>query len=35
MFTIVKRNKNYKVRKLVIYDGKKKVAEVHPFWGLV
>ena len=33
MFTVVKRNKNYKVRKLVIYDGKKKVAEVHPFWG--
>lgn len=33
MFTVVKRNKAYKKRKLVIYDGKKKVAEVLPFWG--
>lgn len=33
MFTVVKRNKNYRARKLVIYDGNKKVTEVIPFWG--
>ena len=33
MLTVVKRNKTYKNRKLVIYDGKKKITEVIPFWG--
>ena len=33
MLTVIKRNKTYKNRKLVIYDGKKKVTEVIPFWG--
>ena len=33
MLTLVKRNKTYKNRKLVIYDGKKKITEVIPFWG--
>jgi hypothetical protein len=33
MLTIIKRNKTYKNRKLVIYDGKKKIAEVVPCWG--
>lgn len=33
MLTVVKRNKTYKNRKLVIYNGKKKITEVIPFWG--
>lgn len=33
MLKLVRRNKTYKSRKLVIYDEKKKVAEVIPFWG--
>ena len=33
MLTVVKRNKTYKNRKLVIYDGNTKVTEVIPFWG--
>lgn len=33
MLTVVKRNKNYKARKLVIYDDKKRIAYVEPFWG--
>lgn len=33
MLTVIKRNKTYKNRKLVIYDGKKKIAEVIPCWG--
>lgn len=33
MLTLVKRNKTYKNRKFVIYDGKKKITEVIPFWG--
>lgn len=33
MLTVVKRNKTYKNRKLVIYDGKKRITYVEPFWG--
>lgn len=33
MLTVVKRNKNYKARKLVIYDDKKRITYVEPFWG--
>lgn len=33
MLTVVKRNKNYKARKLVIYDGKKRITYVEPWWG--
>lgn len=33
MLRVIKRNKTYKNRKLVIYNGKKKVVEVIPFWG--
>lgn len=33
MLTVVKRNKNYKARKLVIYVDKKRIAYVEPFWG--
>lgn len=33
MLTVVKRNKNYKARKLVIYDGKKRITYVYPCWG--
>lgn len=33
MFTVVKRNKNYKARKLAIYDGKKLITYVEPCWG--
>lgn len=33
MLTVIKCNKTYKNRKLVIYDGKKKIAEVIPCWG--
>ena len=33
MLKLVRRNKTYKSRKLVIYDENKKVAEVFPFWG--
>lgn len=33
MLTVVKRNKNYKARKLAIYDGKKLITYVYPCWG--
>lgn len=33
MLTVVKRNKTYKNRKLVIYDGKKQIAFVSPWAG--
>lgn len=33
MLTVVKRNKNYKARKLVIYDDNKRITYVEPFWG--
>ena len=31
----VKRNKNYKKRKLVFYDDKRKVCEIEPWWGWI
>ena len=33
MYTVIKRNKKFKKRRLVIYDGKKKIAEASPFFG--
>lgn len=33
MLNCVKRNKNYKKRKLVFYQDKKMVCEVIPWWG--
>ena len=33
MYTVIKRNKNFKKRRLIIYDGKKKIAEASPFFG--
>ena len=33
MYSVIKRNKNFKKRRLVIYDGKKKIAEAMPWWG--
>lgn len=32
-YTVIRKNKTYKNRKLVIYDGKKRITYVEPFWG--
>ena len=33
--TCVKRNKDYKKRKLVFYDDKRKVCEIEAWWGWI
>lgn len=33
MLTCIKRNKNYKNRKLVFYNGTKRICDVTPWWG--